>query len=299
MDLGNSQSRLRLVLLTALALIAFAGNSVLCRMALKDVLIDAGTFTAIRLLTGTVALLVFVTLRGNKGQIWREGSWWGGGFLAVYMVGFSWAYLRLETGAGALVLFGAVQVTMVGFAVAKRERLSLMQVLGLFIALGGLAWLLVPGTKAPSLGAGALMALAGVAWGAYTLRGRGALDPLGETAGNFMKASPLALIVVAWSWGALSWTYQGVLLAVISGVVTSAAGYAIWYEALRGLSSTRAAALQLLVPVLAAVGGLLFGAEVLTMRFLLSSVLVLGGIIFVIVGKRSKVDSLEKASDTR
>lgn len=276
---------LRLTLITALALVAFASNSVLCRLALKGELIDAGMFTTTRLLTGALALIGFVLLRGQSRKVWQGGSWWGAGFLATYMVGFSWAYLGLEAGAGALILFGAVQVTMVGFAIAKGEYPSAIQILGLVLALGGLAWLLAPGVQAPPFGAGMLMTLAGIAWGCYTLRGKGALDPLRETAGNFVRASPVALIVFTLSWGSLTWSYQGLLFATISGVVTSAAGYAIWYEALRNLSATRAAVLQLLVPVLASLGGLIFGAEDITTRFVLSSILVLGGIIFAIRGK--------------
>jgi len=276
-----------LVFLIAIALVAFAGNSVLCRMALKGEVIDASLFTALRVTSGALALVVFLVFRGQGGELLRKGSWRASACLLIYMGAFSWAYLRLETGVGALILFGAVQVTMVGWAAKSGERLSGWQWGGLLVALAGLAWLLLaPGTRAPSLMSGSLMALGGMAWGGYTLLGKGAVAPLEETMGNFMKAAPVAILIVVILWGETIWTGQGVLLAMASGVVTSATGYAVWYECLRYLSSTRAAVLQLLVPVLAAIGGLVFGAEPLTARLIFSSVLVLGGVGLVL--KRNK-----------
>ena len=277
----------RIVVLTALALLAFAGNSVLCRLALKGDLIGAGFFTAVRITTGAVALWVFVSLRGSGLAATRSGgSLQASAFLAVYMVAFSFAYLELSTGTGALLLFGAVQVTMIGWAITQGDRPNAGQWMGLIVALGGLAWLLAPGAEAPSLGAGASMALAGAAWGGYTLCGKGSLDSLRSTAGNFAMAIPAGLIVAGLGWQSENWTTHGLILAVVSGVVTSAAGYAIWYEALRTLTSAQAASLQLLVPVLAALGGLIFGAEPLGLRLVFASVLVLGGVGMVLRGKK-------------
>lgn len=290
----SRKEKVRLVLLVVLALVAFAGNSVLGRLALKGVLIEAELFTVLRVTSGALALFVFLAVKGKGKQVWRAGSWQGSLALALYMVAFSWGYLGINTGAGALILFASVQVTMVGWATARGERLTSWQGLGLIVALAGLAWLLLAPSELAeagelSLGAGALMALSGVAWGAYTLFGKGAQDPLAETGGNFVKATPLVVLVflaVLFLGKEQSWSARGVLLAVASGVVTSAAGYAIWYQALRGLTATRAAGLQLLVPVLAALGGLVFGAEPLTMRLILASLLVLGGVALVLKGKR-------------
>ena len=282
-----NEGQVRLIVLTALALVAFAGNSVLCRIALKGELITADLFTVVRVLSGALALGFFSFVRERGKRAGKRGSWFGGLFLATYLVTFSWAYVSLETGAGALILFGAVQVTMVGWGLAKGERLRWSQSLGLLLALGGLTWLLlVPGTRAPSLAAGGLMLLSGVAWGGYTLRGRGSENPLRETTGNFLKAALLLAPLAVWAFVNQSGSGMGLVLALVSGVVTSAAGYAIWYEAVRGLSSTRAAGLQLLVPVLASLGGLAFGGESLTLRLVFSSLLVLGGVALVLGVKR-------------
>ena len=274
-----------LVVLTALALTAFAGNSVLCRLALKGNLIGPGLFTATRMLSGALALVLFVRLRGGGRLAWGQGSWRGAVFLALYMMAFSWAYLGLETGLGALLLFGTVQITMIGWAVIQGERLAVLQGAGLFLALGGMVLLLLsPGGSGaePSLLAAGLMAVAGVAWGAYTLAGKTAKNALHETAGHFMRAGPVALLLLVWSTRGEVWEPRGLGIALVSGVVTSAAGYTVWYGVVRSLSATRAAALQLLVPVLAALGGLVFGAEVLTIKSTLASVLVLGGVGLVV-----------------
>ena len=256
-------------------------------MALKGELITAELFTVVRVLSGALALWVFSLVRERGKETGKRGSWFGGLLLATYVVTFSWAYMGLETGAGALILFGAVQVTMVSWGVAKGERLQWSQSLGLLLALGGLTWLLlVPGTRAPSLTAGGLMILSGVAWGGYTLVGKGSKNPLKETTGNFLKAALLLAPLAVWAVVNQSGSGMGIGLALVSGVVTSAAGYAIWYEAVRGMTSTRAAGLQLLVPVLAALGGLVFGGEPLTMRLVFASLLVLGGVALVLGVRR-------------
>lgn len=289
----TTEGQIRLLVLTALALVAFAGNSVLCRVALKGELITADLFTVVRIFSGALALWAFSTLGRKGARTGKRGSWFGGALLAIYVVTFSWAYMGLETGAGALILFGAVQVTMVGWGMVQGERLKWGQSMGLLLALGGLTWLfLVPGTRTPSVATGGLMILSGVAWGGYTLVGRGSQDPLRETTGNFLKAalllSPLAVWACLNQTGSGLVTGVGIGLALVSGVVTSAAGYAIWYEAVRGMTSTRAAGLQLLVPVLASLGGLVFGGEALTTRLLLASLLVLGGVALVLGVKRKR-----------
>jgi len=279
---------IRIIVLTTLALLAFAGNSVLCRLALKGEVIGAEMFTSVRLIAGALALWAILVFRGGQRRIWHAGSWKASCFLALYMIAFSVAYLRLNTGVGALILFGAVQVTMLG--AQRGERLGSQQVLGVLLAMGGLVWLLAPGSGAPVLWASVVMAAAGMAWGGYTLCGKGIEDPLLETAGNFVRALPVALLLAALGWSAENWNAEGLILATASGVITSALGYAIWYEALRYHSSVRAAVLQLLVPVLASLGGLFFGSELLTAKLIFSSLLVLGGVGLVLHGKASVHD---------
>ncbi len=284
----KDRRKVRLVFLTTLALLAFAGNSVLCRLALKGELLEPQLFTAVRVSSGAAVLMILSIFSGGQKEVWREGSWKGSGFLALYMVAFSYAYCGLETGAGALILFGAVQVTMVAWAMRRGERLSARQWVGLLVAMGGLVWLLAPGGGASELWAGGVMTLAGFAWGGYTLCGKDAAHPLRETSGNFVKIIPVVLLLVVVGGEGESWSVQGLILAVISGVVTSAIGYAIWYEALQTLSATRAAVLQLLVPVLASIGGLVFGSEILKLSLVISSLLVLGGVSLVLMGKSRK-----------
>ena len=280
---------LRLTILTAIALTAFAGNSILCRLALGGELITADFFTIVRVLSGAITLWVFSLVGEKEGASKASGSWLGAGLLATYMVSFSWAYLKLQTGTGALLLFGAVQVTMIGWARIRGESLLAKEALGLLLALGGLAWLLlVPGGPAPPLAAGGLMILAGMAWGGYTLAGKGSTNPRQETAGNFAKTIPLLLPLAIWTWSAQTASSQGILLALASGIVTSAAGYTIWYEVVRQMSATRAAGLQLLVPVLASLGGLVIGGEALTSRLICASLLVLGGVALVLSNRSAE-----------
>lgn len=277
----------RLSIMTAVALVAFAGNSVLCRVALKGELIDANLFTAVRIISGALAWFSFYLFQNKAKQLMHSGTLAGGLSLAIYMVSFSWAYLDLDTGVGALILFGLVQITMVVWSIARGEVPSKLQVSGLTLALIGLAWLLlVPGVGAPALSAGLMMATSGVAWGAYTLLGQASTDPVRDTAGNFLRASPVALLIIIVSLDSLVWSSAGLVWAVMSGVLASATGYAIWYMVLRELSATRAAGLQLVVPVLASFGGLLFASEQLTGRLLSASALILGGVALVLKKKR-------------
>lgn len=271
---------IRLMLLTALALFAFAGNSLLCRAALQHTPIDAASFTTIRLISGalTLWLLVQLTRRGVTGR----GSWPSALALFAYAAAFSFAYVSLPAGTGALLLFGAVQTGMIGWGLVKGERFKVLQWTGLVLALAGLVGLLLPGLSAPPLGAALLMITAGLAWAVYSLRGMGAGDALRVTAGNFVRTVPVALVMSLLFMGSAQVDTAGVLYAVASGAITSGIGYAIWYTALPHLKATSAATLQLSVPVIAAVGGILWLGEPLTLRLLLASLAILGGIALVI-----------------
>jgi drug/metabolite transporter (DMT)-like permease len=261
-------------------MVAFAANSLLCRAALRGSGIDAATFTTARLASGAVLLSVLSRRRGGGGI--RGGSWPSALALFAYAAGFSLAYVSLSAGTGALLLFGAVQATMIGRGVLGGERLAGQQLCGLLLALGGLIGLLLPGLSAPPLAGALLMLLAGVAWGAYSLRGRGSGDPLGVTAGNFVRAVPFALALSAATHADASWDPAGLLCAVLSGAVASGIGYAMWYTALPALKATTAATVQLSVPVLAALAGIAFLGEPLTPRLALASAAILGGIALVI-----------------
>ncbi len=272
----------RVVLLTLLAMLAFAGNSLLCRQALRGTEIDAASFTTVRILSGALALLVIVRWRGGG----LGGSWASAAALFGYAAAFSFAYLSLPAGTGALLLFGAVQATMIGVGLWSGERLRPVQTGGLVIALAGLVGLLLPGLAAPPWLGAVLMLGAGVAWGIYSLRGRGAGDPTAVTAGNFLRAVPFALALSLATFSRASLDPAGVGYAAVSGALTSGVGYAIWYLALRGLTATRAATVQLSVPVLAALGGVMLLGESLTARLAVASVAILGGVAMVILDRR-------------
>jgi drug/metabolite transporter (DMT)-like permease len=279
-------------LLTGLAMSAFATNSILCRMALGTHAIDAASFTVVRLGSGAVTLaLLTLVLRGY--QALAAGSWLSGFQLFLYAAAFSLAYLSLHAGTGALILFGSVQATMIISGLLAGERPHPLQWAGLGIALFGLIYLVFPGMAAPSSRGAFLMALAGLAWGRYSLRGRRAADPVSQTTGNFIRAAPFALAVWAVDIRGLHVQPHGLLLAVLSGSLASGIGYVIWYTALRGLSSTRAAAVQLSVPVLAAFGGVIFLAEVVTSRLLIASILILGGVALTVIAKELKAANNE------
>lgn len=270
--------------LTALAMAAFAGNSLLCRQALAHSATDPATFTTVRIASGALALALLARARG--GSPVPAGSWGSALALFAYAAGFSFAYVSLTASTGALLLFGAVQLTMIGQGFRAGERLRPPQLAGLVAALAGLVVLLAPGFSAPSPGGAALMIAAGVAWGVYSLRGRSAGAPLPVTAGNFLRAVPFALATSAALAGRRSMDPAGLALAAVSGALTSGVGYAIWYSALRGLDATRAATVQLSVPVLASLGGALLLGERPTLRLALASVAILGGIALVILERR-------------
>ncbi len=276
---------MRVAVLTILALTAFAANSVLCRAALGDDAIDAASFSVLRLCSGALTLWLLVRLR--PGRTTLGGSWPSATYLFLYAVPFSFAYESLATGTGALILFGAVQATMLIAAVASGERPGWLQWLGLLTALGGLVYLVLPGVSAPDPLGSALMTVAGIGWGFYSLRGRAATDPLGETAGNFARSLPMVALVSAASLGALRVDASGAMLAVTSGALASGVGYAIWYAALPGLTATIAATVQLSVPVLAAMGGVILMAEAITPRLVTASLLILGGVALALLKRRS------------
>ena len=269
--------------LTALAMVAFAANSVLCRLALREGAIDAASFTAVRLVSGAVALGLILLLRDRSVKAMAaQGNQGSALALFVYAAGFSLAYIELATGTGALLLFGAVQATMIGIGLYRGERLAPLQWLGLMLALAGLVALMLPGATAPPLAAAALMLVAGAAWGVYSLRGKGAADATAVTAGNFLRALIWLLPLALFAWPAQWPQGAGLVYAVLSGALASGAGYAIWYLALRGLVSSTAATVQLSVPVLAALAGVLWLDEAFTLRLLLASAAILGGIALVI-----------------
>jgi len=275
-----------LTLLTLLAMIAFAANSILCRMALKHTMIDPASFTAIRLISGAVMLGLIVSVRG--GGRMGAGNWPSALALFVYAAGFSFAYVSLPAATGALLLFGAVQATMIGYGLWTGERLRMRQSAGLVCAFSGLAGLLLPGISAPPLLGCLLMLGAGVAWGIYSLRGKGAGDPTRVTAGNFLRTVPIALVLGVWRFKYQSLDDAGVAYAIASGALASGIGYAIWYSALPTLKATTAATVQLSVPLIAALGGIVFLAEPVTLRLALASVAVLGGIALVVLQTESK-----------
>jgi drug/metabolite transporter (DMT)-like permease len=262
---------------TGLALVAFAANSVLCRRALDGTAIDPASFSAIRLASGATALLLILAFR-EGGRIRPRGNWFSTGSLVLYAVAFSFAYVDLSAGTGALILFGAVQATMVLAAIWEGDRPESREWAGMLLALGGLVYLVSPGLAAPSLSGSLLMVIAGGAWGVYSLRGRGIADPLGDTAGNFVRTLPLAAGLGLLTLQNSRVSAEGALLAVVSGALTSGVGYVLWYAALRGLSATRAAVVQLTVPVLAAGGGVAFLSEEFSTRLALAAVLILGGV---------------------
>jgi len=271
-------------MLTSAAMFAFAGNSLLCRLALKNTAIDPATFTTVRMVSGAMALWLIVSLR--NGSRVRAGSWASAAALFAYAAAFSFAYVELSAGTGALLLFGAVQATMILAGLWKGERLNGWQGIGLAFALGGLVALVLPGLSAPPLHSAILMVAAGVAWGVYSLRGKGTGDPLAATTGNFLRSVPFALMLSVAMLTSATLDAMGVVYAIASGALTSGVGYAIWYAALRGLKATTAATVQLSVPVIAAVGGIVVLGEPVTLRLLGASIAVLGGIALVVL--RSK-----------
>lgn len=277
-------SNARVAVLTSLAMFAFASNSLLCRLALKHTSIDATSFTTIRLVSG--AVMLWLVARMRSGTNTGTGNWRSALALFVYAAGFSFAYVSLPASTGALLLFGAVQATMIGHGIWTGERLRRLQLAGLVLALGGLVGLLLPGLSAPPLLGSVLMLSAGVAWGVYSLRGKGMGDPIDVTTGNFLRALPLVAALSLLMHNGASADYAGFWYAVLSGGLASGIGYAIWYTALPALKATHAATVQLSVPVLAALGGIAVLGESVTLRLVLASTAILGGIALVILERQ-------------
>lgn len=277
----------RIAILTSLAMFAFACNSLLCRLALKHTTIDAASFTSIRLVSG--ALVLWLIVKWHHHAVTTAGGWLSAFALFIYAAGFSYAYVSLPASTGALLLFGTVQATMIGHGISKGERFHKLQIIGLLFALGGLIGLLSPGFSAPPLLGSLLMICGGLAWGVYSLRGKTAGDPTTVTAGNFLRTVPMTLLLSILMFNRHTLDTAGIGYAILSGAFASGIGYAIWYTALPALKATTAATVQLSVPVIAAVGGIVFLGESLTLRLVLASIAILGGIALVILEKQSAV----------
>ena len=289
----NRPSAVKTSLLTSITLIAFAANSLLTRMALGEGSIDAASFVSIRLASGAVMLVVITVVTSQKASLGLSKVGWSGNWTAalmlfLYAIAFSFSYLQLAAGTGALILFGTVQVTMILVALRQGEKPSAAEWVGLAIALFGLIYLVSPGLEAPPVLVSGLMVISGIAWGFYSLLGRGSTQPVINTMRNFVRAVPFALGVSLVSVAQLKLSAIGVILAVLSGAIASGVGYALWYAALRGLTATRAATVQLSVPVLAAVGGILFLQEALSLRLMLASVMILGGVGLAVAGRKNQ-----------
>lgn len=275
----------KLAFLTIAAMVAFAANSVLCRLALENNYIDAISFTSIRLLAGSVSLMCIMLVRRTTFAL-RPPHWMAVLSLFAYMIFFSFSYRLLSAGTGALILFGAVQMTMIGVALRAGERLSLLAIGGLIIAIGGLVVLLRPGVSVPDPAGALLMGMAGVAWGVYSLRGRGAVDPTAETTINFLYALPFAIMLSVLTFNSAFMSVFGASLAVASGALTSGLGYVIWYTVVPRLGATKAASVQLSVPAIAAVGGVLLLSEPMSLRVIVATILLISGISLVLWNRR-------------
>ncbi len=281
----NSTYSIRFYISTVLALLAFAGNSILCKMALGGNAIDPTSFTSIRLLSGIVVLLIITKTTNKVGVSVSKGSWLAATLLFVYAVSFSFGYMSLDTGIGALILFGSVQITMIIANLVSGNKLHYTEWFGLCMAFSGFVYLITPGISTPSLQGFVLMTLSGIAWALYTLIGRSSCNPLTDTAYNFLRTFPFVIIMILFMSKNVSLSTNGALLAVLSGGVASGIGYTVWYSVLNKISITQSAVIQLLVPIIAALGGAVLLMEVITLHLLFSSALVLGGVLMVILGR--------------
>lgn len=277
----STQSNYSTLILTTIALLAFAGNSVLCRLALGEETIDAGSFTLLRIVSGATVLFLIVAVRNRRKNIKLRVNWIASVALFLYALSFSYAYLSLDTGTGALILFGAVQLTLIGVSWKSGRRLTLVEYSGVSLSFVGLAYLVLPTLSSPSAYGASLMAISGAAWAGYTVVGRGSRSPLNDTATNFITASIFIILWILIDTGERHYSLMGIAYAVMSGGLASGIGYAIWYQALAGLTTLRAGVVQLLVPIIASAGGVLFSHEVLSGRLVVASLLVLGGLLIV------------------
>jgi len=290
-ETGSQLSPVRTLIATAVAMSAFASNSILCRLALGPPEIDAVSFTGVRLVSGAATLLVISLVSGRRRTAASRGDWISGAALFLYAIMFSFAYLRLDVGTGALILFALVQITMIFWGLVGGERPGAWQWTGLAVALGGMVYLVSPGLSAPSSLGSVMMAAAGVAWGVYSLRGRSATEPIVATTDNFVRSVPFVLITGAVLFGGIDFSGRGLALAVASGSLASGVGYVIWYVALRGLTTTRAAAVQLTVPAIAAGGGVALLGESVSLRLVASALLILGGVALTMTGHERRAFS--------
>jgi drug/metabolite transporter (DMT)-like permease len=295
---NSTREPLIVPLLTFSTLVAFAANSVLCRVALGGGTIDAASFSTVRLCSGALTLWIMTVALQRKSARVASGNWVSAAMLFLYAAAFSFAYVWLSIGAGALILFAAVQATMILGGLRLGERPRAHQWAGLAAAMGGLVYLVLPGLAAPPAEGAALMASSGVAWGIYSLRGRGAGDPAAVTAGNFARAVPFALVLSAIELPGIQLSRTGLLLAALSGSVTSGLGYVMWYAALRRLTATRAAIVQLATPVLAAFGGVVFLSEPITLRMALAAAVILVGVALATAPGRSRGSRKTEAPQT-
>lgn len=273
---------------TFLALSAFAANSVICRLALKEKAIDPGLFTGIRLISGASVLAILVFLSKGDRSSYSKGSWVSGFVLFLYAAAFSYAYITLETGTGALIAFGSVQITMIAYSLISGYKMSIWEWLGVFLSIAGFVYLMLPDAKTPSVSGFVLMTISGISWGLYSIRGNDSKNPLNETAFNFLRATPFLMLLLFFISKDANASTKGILLALLSGTITSGIGYTIWYMALKELTSIQASIVQLFVPVLAAMGGVFFVGELISSKLIVASLMILGGILLLIV-KKTKV----------
>ncbi|UJX26936.1 DMT family transporter [Pseudoalteromonas sp. CF6-2] len=278
------------ILYTFLALSAFAANSLLCRMALHSGDIDPWSFTAIRLFSGAIMLLLLFSWQVKRvasDESVDKGNNISAVSLFIYAVCFSVAYVELDTGTGALILFSAVQLTMIGYSIFNKERLSLLQWVALIVAFAGFIYLMLPSAAVPSLLPAILMTLSGAAWGVYSIRGKQCRAPLQATTFNFLRSLifvPALIFAAFFQWPSIS--FSGIALAVASGAFASGVGYSIWYLALPKLKSSQAAVVQLTVPVLAIVAGMVFLNEQITLQLMVASALILGAVLVFLLTKK-------------
>jgi drug/metabolite transporter (DMT)-like permease len=278
-------SRIQTIFYTSLAMIAFASNSLLNRLALGQHRIDAISYTTIRLISGAIMLALIGSTQRKNGQHLLGGGWLSAALLFLYAITFSFAYLSLSAGTGALLLFGSVQLTMLIAALRGGERPQILEWIGLVLALGGLIYFVLPGLSAPAPFGSILMLMAGIAWGFYSVRGRGSQNPLADSTGNFVYAVPMILLIRLLSVNNIQLSSTGILFATLSGALASGVGYVVWYSALRGLTTTRAAIVQLSVPVLAAWGGVILLSEHISARLLFAGILILSGIGLTVLSR--------------
>lgn len=277
---------IKTISLTFIAIVAFAANSVLCKLALGHELIDPMSFTSIRLISGAITLFALIKFKHQTVHLKSSKNWISSCMLFIYAIAFSYAYITLDTGTGALILFGAVQITIILYNLYTKHQFSFIEWLGIITSIGGFVYLTLPSANSPSLYGFLLMTLSGIAWTVYTIRGKNTTNALVETTTNFVLTIPLILVFIFLN-NNFKTTNEGIVLAIIAGSVTSALGYTIWYMALNNLTSIQSGIVQLLVPVIAAIAGMVLLGEILTIQWAIASLLILGGILLVIIKKKT------------